>query len=152
LRGDSSDSGRQITNIDTDRTNTVRSPGAGENPDGGGKTIAVLQDGDGNRSAFVSGHGDAAQGDYPADWNTSGGPYGNWCHAEMHALNSLRDGPPGDYELFIDRPPCDRCNGSLARALAELEDQGVNVKVSYLKTTEDEEGNEKTTWKTYEHC
>jgi hypothetical protein len=140
-----------VTNTNTDRTNTAPAPGAGDNPDGGGKTIAVLQSPDGDRSAFVSGHGDAAHGDYPASWDASKGPYGNWCHAEMHALNSLQDAPPGNYELFIDRPPCGRCNGSLAAALGELEAQGIKVKVNYLQT-ETEGDEEKVVWKTYSHC
>lgn len=153
LRG-TSPSGRQVTNSRTERTNNIPPPGAGNNDDGGGKTIAVLQTPDGKRDkAFVSGWGGKTQGDYPPGWNTSDGPYGNWCHAEMHALNSLRGTGPGagngvDYHLFIDRPPCDRCNGSLARALEDLKSEGINVKVHYMET-EEEDGQKKVVWKDY---
>ncbi len=71
----------------------------------------------------------------------------------MHALNDLREsGKTGKFELFIDRPPCEHCSASLAVALAELDEQGIKVKVRYLETTTNDEGEEKTRWKTYKGC
>ena len=108
----------------------------------------MLRGPDDSQGAFVSGHGGSQEGSFPGSWDTTGGPYGNWCHAEMQAMNWLRTAPKGDYELFIDRPPCEHCDDSLAAAIAHLERYGRNVDVYYKET--DDEG--KTRWKKYSGC
>ena len=117
------DGGRSITNPKTDRENNVRSPDEGG--DTGGKTIAVMT-GPGvkndNGDAYVSGHGGLTEEPaFPA--GTTSGQYGSWCHAEMHAVRSLQGAEPGDYTLYIDRPPCQVCNPALAKAMADLREE-----------------------------
>ncbi|HEV3031688.1 MAG TPA: RHS repeat-associated core domain-containing protein, partial [Polyangia bacterium] len=137
--GDRTD--RQVTNPDTGRPNTVRAPGDGATPDSGGKTLAVMQGPDGGSNAFVSGHGDSSAQDYPPGWGVEQNPqFGNWCHAEMHAMLDLHNNPnaaPGDYNLYIDRPPCDECSQSLSAAMQELAARDINVTVHYQESDEE---------------
>ena len=143
--------GRAITNTQTDRENNVRSPDEGG--DTGGKTLAVMT-GPGtqndNGDAYVSGHGGLSEEPaFPA--GTTSGQYGSWCHAEMHAVRDLQGAEPGEYTLFIDRPPCRVCNSALAQAMADLEesDPGVKLTVMFMQTETDEDGEEQVVWKPY---
>lgn len=148
---DDNGSGRAITNPSTNRENNVRSPDEGG--DTGGKTICVMK-GPGtenaNGDAYVSGHGGLTEEPaFPA--GTTSGQYGSWCHGEMHAVRSLQGAEPGEYTLFIDRPPCRFCNPALARAIADLEasDPGVKLNVMYMQTETDEDGEDRVVWKAY---
>lgn len=81
---------------------------------------------------------------------TSGGPSGNWTHAEMHAMNDILSNPDKyagkDVVIHIDRPPCrdDReGKGSCDHALEDLMDlavSGENGPKSITATYDDEEG------------
>jgi RHS repeat-associated protein len=144
---------RGVENPRTQMGNTVPAP----NPatDSRGKTLAVLQQpGGGDREAFVSGHGRpiAASPDGTHGWGTSTHAYGNWCHAEMHALGWLRfQGQNGTlagqhFQLFIDRPPCNECNASLHLALAELHGQPHNLTIDVFYHTNNPGDGEHAGW------
>ncbi|HEY8946452.1 MAG TPA: RHS repeat-associated core domain-containing protein, partial [Polyangiaceae bacterium] len=128
----------------------VPSPGNGSHgPDAGGKCLAVTRGPEGQTNAFVSGQGRpgvASSPDLPASWGVTPGQMGNWTHAEIQALNHIRQtGQPGQtYDLFIDRPCCPRCDTSVPRALTDLSAAGVTVRVHYMET--DDSG--KTRWTT----
>ncbi len=130
---------REVTNPRTGNPNSVVPPRSGQ--DSGGKTLAVLHGPSGTHQAFVSGHGNPVNASNPQiGWGTSSHGYGNWCHAEIHAMAHLNFMasvgalPPGPYRLFIDRPPCGECCGSLGHALKELRAQGVDIEVWYHRT------------------
>jgi RHS repeat-associated protein len=139
---------REVINPNTGNPNTVRSPRPGE--DAGGKTLAVVSGPDGTHTGFVSGHGNPQGTSHPGiGWDTSGHHYGNWCHAEIHAMAWLQTQPPGDYRLYIDRPPCGECSGSLGHALHDLP-EGVNVEVWYHRTQPAD--GEEAGWHPYHGC
>ncbi|NRD50335.1 RHS repeat-associated core domain-containing protein [Corallococcus exiguus] len=136
----------------------------------GGKCLATMSVDGGNTSAFVSGIPDnATMGSQPRSLHgdepfsgpasvtmvvrdaTSGGPNGNWTHAEMHAMNHILQNP-GAYAgrnvtLHIDRPPCREgaagrgsCSSALAGLVRQAREAGVNLTVTY----NDEKGRRQT--------
>ncbi|MCH9683100.1 MAG: hypothetical protein K0V04_16825 [Deltaproteobacteria bacterium] len=138
-RATGSDGTTRVTNPNTGNDNVVPPPsGTGR----GGKTLAVLQDPNApsDQVAFVSGHGrpDAPTRPGQGDWHTTNGPFGNWCHAEMHAAAWLLDNGHSlrgrTLDLVIDRPPCRHCNGSLRQAMDRLRaDFGIDLRVRYFQ-------------------
>jgi len=116
---------RSSSNPNSYGTRTV--PGRTENSPG--KCLAVLR-GPNGQQAFVSGHGRGQLRGRSRTPHTTGGPRGNWNHAEIQALRFLgRPGTPqGHYTLFIDRPFCGRCRRSVPKLLARLP-PGVEVTI-----------------------
>jgi RHS repeat-associated protein len=115
-------------------------------PIGRDQCSAILTTPSGTRQGFLSGWGEgvtnynAARGmQHGAIQNaTRGGPLGNWCHAEMHALNHVLQNPsrfpPGTtVTLQIRFPPCTQggtgCQAALGQLRGELAARGIKLVV-----------------------
>lgn len=127
------------------RDRKVTNAGRGNNPvDGGGKCLTVLRTPDNGDLAFISGQG---SGDHAA--RTTGyadhhgvrtDQMGNYTHGEIQALTWLRhNGNPesGPYVLFIDRPCCSQCTGSVPAIMKDMREQGFNIEIWFIRTNDD---------------